>query len=152
MAIRVGDGRTIHSPGGVDVTVCLGDEQVTQHCTVLDTDALELVIGTDFLRRNPKGKLLSLQRPYALHCDFGSGLFCVLLKLSGPKGSGLRYMNRSYQTEKYQLVGPVLENGLAPLQVGLNDIQTEFFASKEEHMMQLYCSRYLLEIDGVAVC
>ena len=32
VAIRVGDGRTIHSPGGVDVTVCQGDEQVTQHC------------------------------------------------------------------------------------------------------------------------
>ena len=29
VAIRVGDGRTIHSLGGVDVTVCLGDEQVT---------------------------------------------------------------------------------------------------------------------------
>ena len=26
VAIRVGDGRTIHSLGGVDVTVCLGDE------------------------------------------------------------------------------------------------------------------------------
>ena len=46
MAIRVGDGRTIHSLGGVDVTVCLGDGQVTQHCKVLDTDAFD--IGTDF--------------------------------------------------------------------------------------------------------
>ena len=54
VAIRVGDGRTIHSlGGGVDVTVCLGDEQVTQHCKMLDTDALDIVIGTDFLRRNP---------------------------------------------------------------------------------------------------
>ena len=29
VAIRVGDGRTIHSLGGVDVTVCLGGEEVT---------------------------------------------------------------------------------------------------------------------------
>ena len=29
VAIRVGDGRTIHSLGGVDVTICLGDETVT---------------------------------------------------------------------------------------------------------------------------
>ena len=29
VAIRVRDGRTIHSLGQVDVTVCLGDEQVT---------------------------------------------------------------------------------------------------------------------------
>ena len=56
VARRVGDGRTIHSLGGVDVTICLGDETVTQHCRVLDTDAFDIVIGTDFLRRNPKGK------------------------------------------------------------------------------------------------
>ena len=53
VAIRVGDGRTIHSPGRVEVTVCLGDEQVTQHCKVLDTDAFDIVIGTYFLRHNP---------------------------------------------------------------------------------------------------
>ena len=56
VAIRVGDGRTIDSLGGVDVTICLGDETVTQHCRVLDTDAFDIVIGTDFLRRNPQGK------------------------------------------------------------------------------------------------
>ena len=142
LAIRVGDGRTIHSLGGVDVTLCLGDEQVTQHCKVLDTDAFDIVIGTYFLRRNPQVKLLSLQCPYALHCDFGSGLFCVLLELSRRKESGLRYVNRSYRTENYQLVRLLLENGLAALQVDLNEV-VELFASKERHMMQLYCSRYL---------
>ena len=28
MAIRVGDGRTIHSLVGVDMTMCVGDQQV----------------------------------------------------------------------------------------------------------------------------
>ena len=88
-------------------------------------------------------KLLSLQRPYALHCDFGSGLFSVPLELSGRKESGLRYVNRSYRTENYHLVRPVLENGLGALQVDLNEVQVELFASKEQHMMQLYCSRCL---------
>ena len=60
VAIRVGDGRTIHSSGAVDVTFCLGDETVTQHRRVLDTDAFDIVIGTDFLRRNPQVKMLSL--------------------------------------------------------------------------------------------
>ena len=60
VAIRVGDGCTIHSLGGVDVTICLGDETVTQHCRALDTDAFDIVIGTDFLRRNPQVKMLSL--------------------------------------------------------------------------------------------
>ena len=47
-------------------------------------------IGTDFLRRNPQVKMLSLQRPYSLHCDFGSGLFSVTLELSGRKESGVQ--------------------------------------------------------------
>ena len=53
VAIRVGDGRTIHSLGDVDVSICLGDESVMQHCRVLDTDAFDIVIGTHFLRKTP---------------------------------------------------------------------------------------------------
>ena len=138
VAIRVGDGRTIHPLGGVDVTVCLGDEWVTQHCKMLDTDALDIGIGTDFLRRNPQVKLSCLQRPYVLHCDFGSGLFSVPLEMSGRKESGLRYVNRSYRTKNYQLVRSVLENGLAAPQIDLNEVPVELFASKEQHMMQFY--------------
>ena len=52
-------------------------------------------------------------------------------------------MNRSYATENYQLVHPVLENRLAALQVDLNEVQLERFASREQHIMQVYCSRYL---------
>ena len=144
VAIRVGDGRTIHSLGGVDVTICLGDETVTQHCRVLDTDAFDIVIGTNFLRRNPQVKMLSLQRPYSLHCDFGSGLFSVPLELSGRKESGLRYAARTnYRTENYQLARHVLENGLAALQVNLDEIQVELFASQQQHIMQLYCSKQM---------
>ena len=82
VAIRVGDGRTIHSLGGVDVSICLGDEAVTQHCRVLDTDAFDIVIGTHFLRRNPQVQMMSLQHPYSLHCNFGSGLSSAPLELS----------------------------------------------------------------------
>ena len=81
---------------GVDVTVHLGNEQVTQHCKALDTDAFAIIIGTYFLRRNPQVKLLSLQRPYGLHCDFGRGLFSSPVGLSGRKESGLCFVNRSY--------------------------------------------------------
>ena len=144
VAIRVGDGRTIHSYGGVDVTICLGEETVTQHCRVLDTEAFDIVIGSDFLRRNPQVKMLSLQRPYSLHCDFGSGLFSVPLELSGRKESGLRYASKTnYRTENYQLARHVLENGLAALQVNLDEIQVELFASRQQHIMQLYCSKHL---------
>ena len=144
VAIRVGDGRIIHSLGGVDVTICLGDETVTQHCRVLDTDAFDIVIGTDFLRRNPQVKMLPLQRHYSLHSDFGSGFFSVPLELSGQKESGLRYTAKTnYRTENYRLACHVLENGLAALQVTLDEIQVESFASQEQHIMQLYCSKHL---------
>ena len=138
VSIRVGDGRTIHSLGRVDVTICLGDETVTQHCRVLDTDAFDIVMGTDFLQRNPQGKMRSLQRPCSLHCDVGSGLFSVPLKLSGRKESGLRYAAKTnYRTENYQLARHVLENGLAALQVTLDEIQAVFFPSQQQHIYQL---------------
>ena len=109
VAIRVGDGPTIHSLGGVDVTICLGNKRVTQHCRVLDTDAFDIVIGTNFLRRKARVKVLSLQRPYSLHCDFGSGLFSAPLELSGQKESGLRYEAKTnYRTENYQLASHIL--------------------------------------------
>ena len=144
VAIRVGDGRTIYSLGGVDVTIYLGDETVTQHCRVLDTGAFDIVIGTDILRRKPKVKMLSLQRPYSLHCQFDTGLFPVPLELSGREESGLRYASKTnYRTENYQLARHVLENGLAALQVNLDEIQMEMFASPQQHIMQLYCSKHL---------
>ena len=139
VAIRVGDGRTIHSSGGVDETICLGNE----HCRVLYPDAFDIAIGTNFLRRNPQVKVLSLQRPCSLRCDFGSGLFSVPLELSGRKESGLRYAAKSnYRTENYQLARHVFENGLAALQVTLEEIQVELFASQQQQIMQLYCSKH----------
>ena len=142
VAIRVGDGRTIHSLGWVHVTICLGDETVTQHCKVLDTDAFDII--TDFLRRNPVVKMLSLQRPYSMHCDLGSGVFCVPFGLSGGKESVLRYAAKTnYRTESYQLACHVLENGLAALQVSLDEMQVILFASQPQHIMQLYCSKHL---------
>ena len=74
--------------------------------------------------------MLSLQRPYSLHCNFGSGLFSVPLELSGRKESGLRYASKTnYRTENYQLARHVLENGMGALQVNLDEIQVELFAS-----------------------
>ena len=135
VAIRVGDGRTIHSLKDVDVTVCMGDEQVTQHCKVLDSDAFDIVIRTDFLRRNSKVKVLSSQAPYALHCDLGSGLFSVPLELSGRKESDVRYAKPSYRTENYPFVRPVLENGLAAR--GTQDHSYSFKNDFRKHLSEL---------------
>ena len=144
VAIRLGGGHSIHPLGGVDVSICPGNETVTEHCRVLDTDAFDIVIRTKFLRRNPQVKMLSLRRPYSLHCDFGSGLFSVPLELSGRNHSGLRYAAKTnYRTDHYQLARHVLENGLGPCQVSPDEIQVKFFASQRQHIMQLYCSKHL---------
>ena len=88
--------------------------------------------------------MLSIQRPYSLHCDFGSGLFSVPLELSGRKESGLRYAPKiNYRTKNYKLARHVLESGLAALQVNLDEIQVELFASQQQHIMQSYCSKHL---------
>ena len=117
---------------------------MTQHCRVLDTDVFDIVIGTDFLQRNHRVKMLSLQRPHSWHCNFGSGLFSVPLELSGRGEPGLRYASKTdHSTEKYQLARHVLENGLPALQVNLDEIQVKLFASHQQHIMQLYCSKHL---------
>ena len=38
------------------MTLCLGNEQVTHYCKVLDTNAFDILIGTDFLHRSPQGE------------------------------------------------------------------------------------------------
>ena len=125
------------------MTICLGNESVTQHCKVLDTDAFDIVIGKDFLLRNPQVKMLSLQRPYSLHCDFDSGLFSVPLEPSRRKESGLRWAaTTNYCTENYQLARHILEKGLAALPVSLDEIEVELFGSQQQHIMQLYCSKH----------
>ena len=55
------------------MTVCAGDEELSQHSRVLNTDVFDIVIGTDFLGRNAQVELLSLERTYALHCNFSIG-------------------------------------------------------------------------------
>ena len=110
VGIRVGDGRTILLVEGVNVTVCLGDKRVTQHCRVLNTDVFDIVTGTDLLRRNAQVKRSSVHCPCALQCNLASGLFSVPVELSGRKESLICYMTRSYQTENYHLVSPVLES------------------------------------------
>ena len=65
-------------------------------------------------------------------------------RLSGRKESGLRYASKTnYRTENHQLARHVLQNGLAALRVNLHEIQVELFASQQQHIMQLYCSKQL---------
>ena len=74
--------------GGVDVTICLGDETVTQHCRVLDTDAFDIVIGTDFLRRNPRGKCCLSSAPILCTATLAVGSYPYLWSCQDEKSLG----------------------------------------------------------------
>ena len=66
------------------------------------------------------------------------------LEVSGRKESGVCYASKTnYRSENYQLARHVLQNVLAALQVNLDEIQVELFASQQQHIMQLYCSKHL---------
>ena len=127
------------------MTICLGEETMTQHCRVLDTNAFDIVIGTDFLRRNPQGK--NAVSPAPLFFALRLWQWAVLRTFGAvrtKKESGLRYASKTnYRTENYQSARQVLENGLAALQVNRDEIQVEWFASQQQHIMQLYCSKQL---------
>ena len=81
--------------GGVNMTECLGDEDLTKLCKVRDTDAVTMSLAQIFMRRNPQAGLLSLQRPYALHCDFSTPMIsaavfsqnskCCIFRIRGIK-------------------------------------------------------------------
>ena len=74
--------------GGVDVTICLGDKTVTQHCRVLDTDAFDIVIGTDFLQKDLQVKMLSLQRTYSCTATLAVGCSPYLWSCQDEKALG----------------------------------------------------------------
>ena len=68
----------------------------------------------------------------------------VPLELSGRKESGLRYTAKTnYRTGTYPLARQVPETGLAALQVTLDEIQVELFASQQQHIMQLFCLKHM---------
>ena len=160
VAIRVGDGRTIHSLGKGDVTICLGDKTVTKHCRVFDTDAFDIVIGTDFLRRNPQGKNAVSPAPLFSALQPWQWAASVPLELSRQKDSGLRYASKTnYRTENYQFARHVLENGLAALQVTLVGIQVESLpdpttARYAVVLLETFEQRvqFLLESNAPSVC
>ena len=73
-----------------------------QHCRVQDTDVL---------RKNSQTKILSLERPCALHCDFGNSLFSVPLELSGQVESRLRYTARLIYRTRWMALPLVADYG-----------------------------------------
>ena len=47
-AIRMGDGHVVHSCGDCDVEVPMGSRSIADRFYVMDTEAFDFVLGTDF--------------------------------------------------------------------------------------------------------
>ena len=91
---------------------------------------------------------LTLQAPYLLYVNHGSGRGSVRLEQSEHTSSYLRVskeepwnMMAASKTEHYQRLGEVLHQGLKELGYSREDLRVELFASDKQHVLDLYGSK-----------
>ena len=147
-AIRMGDGHVVHSCGDCEVEVPMGSRTIAHRFYVMDTEAFDFVLGTDFFVQHSQIQSLTLQAPYLLYVDHGSGRESVPLEQSEHTSSYLRLskeeplnMMAASKTEDYQLLWEVLDQGLKELGYSREDLSVELFASDKQHVLGLYCSK-----------
>ena len=147
-AICMGDAHVVHSCGDCEVEVPMGSRSIAHRFYVMDTEAFDFVLGTDFLVEHSQIPLLTLQAPYVLQVDHGNGWESVPLEQSEHTLSYLRVCQRepstmmvASKTEDYELLGDVLDQGLKELGHSREDPNVELFASDKQHVLDLYCSK-----------
>ena len=86
-AIRMGDGHVVHSCGDCEVEVPMA---IAHRLYVMDTEAFDFVLGTDFFEQHSQIQSLTLQAPYLLYVDHGNGRESVPLEQSEHTSSYLR--------------------------------------------------------------
>ena len=147
-AIRIGDGHVVHSCGDCEIDVPMGWRSIAHRFYVMDTEAFDFVLGTDFFVEHAQILSLKLQAPYVLHVDHADGRESVHVEQSEHTSSYLRVckkepstMRVASKTEDYQLLGDVLDHGLKELGYSQEDLNVELFASNKQHVLDLYCSK-----------
>ena len=115
---------------------------------MMDTEAFDFVLGTDFFVEHSQILSLTLQAPYVLLMDHGDGGESVPLEQSEHTSSYLGVCKKesstmmvACKTEDYQLLGDVLDQGLKELGYSREDLNVELFASDKQHVLDLYCSK-----------
>ena len=63
-AIRMGDGHVVHSCGYCEVGVPMGSRSIAHRFYVMDTEAFNFVLGTDFFVQCTQIQSLTLQALY----------------------------------------------------------------------------------------
>ena len=93
-AIRIGDGHVVHSCGDCEVEVLMGCRSIAHRFYVMETEAFDFVLGTDFFIEHSQILSLTLQAPYVLQVDHGDGWESVPLEQSEHTSSYLRVCKR----------------------------------------------------------
>ena len=70
-AICMGDGHVVHSCADSEVDVAMGSRSIGHWLYVMDTEAFDFVLGTDFFAKHSQILSLTLQAPYVRHVDHG---------------------------------------------------------------------------------
>ena len=136
-AIRMGDGHVVHSRGDCEVEVPMGSRTTAHRFYMMDIEAFDFVLGTDFFVQHSQIQSLTLQAPYLLYVDHGSGRESVPLEQSEHTSSYLRVskeeppnMMAASKTEDYQLLGEVLDQSLKELGYSREDLRVDLYCSK----------------------
>ena len=131
-AIRMGDPHVVHSCGDCKVDVPMGSRSIACRFYVMDTEAFNFVLATDFFVEHSKILSLTLQAPYFLQVDNGDGEESVPLEQSEHTSSYLRVCKKepsnmmvASKTDDYQLLGDVLDQGLKELGYSREDLNVK---------------------------
>ena len=148
-AIRMGDGHVVHSCGNCEVHVPMGSRSIVHRFYVMDNEAVDLVLGTNFFLQHSQILSLTLQAPYVSQVDHGDGGESVPLEQYEHTSSYLRVCKKepstmmvASKTEDYQLLSDVLDQGLKELRYSREDLNVELFASDKQHVLDPYCSKW----------
>ena len=94
----------------------MGSRTIVHRFYVMDTEAFDFVLGTDFFVKHSQIQPLTLQAPYLHSVDHGKGRESVPLGQSEHTSSYLRVskeepsnMMAASKTEDYQILGEVLD-------------------------------------------
>ena len=146
--IGMRDGHVVHTSGNCEVDVPMGSRIIAHLFYVRDTEPLDLVLGTNFFAEHPQNLSPALQAPHVLLVDHDDEGESVPLEQSEQTSSDLRDFEKSPsdrmvapETEDYQLLWGVLDQGLKALGYSREDLNVESFASDKQHVLDVYCSK-----------
>ena len=119
----------------------MGPQTIAHRFYVMDTEAFDFVLGTDFFVQHSQIQSLTLQAPYLLHVDTGNSRESVpgerseytlsYLRVSKEEPSNMMAASKS---ENYQLLGEVLDQGPKELGYSRENLSVELFASDKQHV------------------